>query len=160
MQEHSSMQHDRHDRASPSVCFKHAGRLRRHVPSHVSRIDGWGEFRNNINMAYLVLTMAAPMGTLILLTLASMYPNKPLNLASYAGLILVFVTGLADTRAQAFAHDRQFIAPMIPHHSGAILMCREATLRDPGLVSLCADIQRAQRREIQRMDEARQRLRD
>jgi uncharacterized protein (DUF305 family) len=29
---------------------------------------------------------------------------------------------------------------MIPHHSGAILMCREASLSDPELVDLCGEI--------------------
>ena len=40
---------------------------------------------------------------------------------------------------------------MIPHHSGAILMCREASLRDPELKTLCQDIIRSQQQEIEQM---------
>ena len=40
---------------------------------------------------------------------------------------------------------------MIPHHSGAILMCREASLTDPEIVALCGQIQRSQRAEIEQM---------
>ena len=47
---------------------------------------------------------------------------------------------------------------MIPHHSGAILMCREATLADPELMALCDEIIDAQRSEIQQMEEIRARL--
>lgn len=41
---------------------------------------------------------------------------------------------------------------MIPHHSGAILMCREASLSDPELVTLCGEITQAQREEIDQME--------
>jgi uncharacterized protein (DUF305 family) len=48
---------------------------------------------------------------------------------------------------------------MIPHHSGvAILMCREATLTDQELVSLCQEIMEAQRSEIVQMEQIRARL--
>jgi uncharacterized protein (DUF305 family) len=41
---------------------------------------------------------------------------------------------------------------MTPHHSGAILMCREADIRDQELVQLCGDIIEAQRREIEQIE--------
>jgi len=63
------------------------------------------------------------------------------------------------TRAQAVIDDRQFIASMIPHHSGAILMCREASLSDPELVTLCGEITQAQREEIDQMERIAARLR-
>jgi uncharacterized protein (DUF305 family) len=37
------------------------------------------------------------------------------------------VGSFGATRAQAFIDDRSFIDSMIRHHSGAMLMCREAT---------------------------------
>ena len=40
---------------------------------------------------------------------------------------------------------------MIPHHSGAVLMCREAELSDPELRTLCQQIIRNQREEIAQM---------
>jgi uncharacterized protein (DUF305 family) len=48
---------------------------------------------------------------------------------------------------------------MIPHHSGAILMCREAELLDRELAVLCDDIIDAQRREIEQMVAIGERLR-
>lgn len=123
-----------------------------------SMIDGWADFRNNVNMFYMALTMVAPMGVLMLATMGGMYSNKPLNLALYAVLMLLFVLALAATRLQTGVNDRQFIASMIPHHSGAILMCREAELRDPELVKLCNDITSSQRREIEQMKAIKARL--
>jgi uncharacterized protein (DUF305 family) len=123
-----------------------------------SMIDGWPDFRNNINMLYMALTMVAPMGILMLATMGSMYGNRRANLFLYVGLGVLFVGAFAGTRFQAGVDDRQFIASMIPHHSGAILMCREAQLSDPELLSLCREIEVAQRREIDQMNAIRARL--
>ena len=122
-------------------------------------IDGWGDFRNNVNMFYMALTMLAPMGMIMLATMGSMYGNKPLNLALYAGLAVLFVASLWATRAQALVDDKQFVDSMLPHHSGAILMCREARLTDPELVKLCGEIVKAQRAEISQMEAIAARLR-
>jgi uncharacterized protein (DUF305 family) len=89
-------------------------------------IDGLGDFRNNVNRLYMALTMLAPMGMIMLATMGSMYGNKALNLALYAGLAILFAGSLWATRIQALVDDKQFVDSMIPHHSGAILMCREA----------------------------------
>ena len=122
-------------------------------------IDGRGDFRNNVNMFYMALTMLAPMGMIMLATMGSMYGNKPLNLALYAGLAALFAASLWATRAQALVDDKQFVDSMIPHHSGAILMCREARLADPELVKLCGDIVKAQRAEIGQREAIAARLR-
>ncbi|RZA15064.1 MAG: DUF305 domain-containing protein, partial [Proteobacteria bacterium] len=122
-------------------------------------IDGWGDYRNNVNMLYMALTMLAPMGVIMLATMGKMYGNKPLNLALYAGLTVLFFASLLATRRQALVDDRQFIESMIPHHSGAILMCREATLADPELLKLCGEIVKAQRAEIEQMEAIAARLR-
>lgn len=114
-----------------------------------SMIDGRGDFRNNLNTVYMALTMVAPMGLLMLATMGGMYPNRRLNLALYAGFAVLFVAAFAGIRTQAPIGDRQFIASMIPHHSGAILMCREAGLGDRELIDLCRSISEGQRREIE-----------
>ncbi|MDX3977423.1 DUF305 domain-containing protein [Shinella sp.] len=123
-----------------------------------SMIDGWADFRNNLNMFYMALTMVAPMGVIMLATMGKMYGNKRLNILLYIGLAALFFAALAGTRTQALIGDRQFIASMVPHHSGAILMCREADLEDMDLVSLCAEIARGQRAEIEQMNAIRSRL--
>jgi uncharacterized protein (DUF305 family) len=121
-------------------------------------IDGSGDYRNNVNMLYMALTMLAPMGMVMLATMRSMYGNKRLNLALYAGLLALLVASFLATRSQALVHDRQFVDSMIPHHSGAILMCREARLTDPELVTLCGEIVKAQRAEIRQMEAIAARL--
>jgi uncharacterized protein (DUF305 family) len=40
---------------------------------------------------------------------------------------------------------------MIPHHSGAILMCEEASLTDPEIIGLCKQIVESQEQEIAKM---------
>lgn len=123
-----------------------------------SMIDGWGDFRTNLNTFYMALTMVAPMGIIMLATMSGMYRNKGLNVALYIGLVALFVAAFGGTRTQAVIGDRQFIASMIPHHSGAILMCREASLTDQELVDLCRSISQGQRQEIEQMNAIRTRL--
>jgi uncharacterized protein (DUF305 family) len=40
---------------------------------------------------------------------------------------------------------------MIPHHSGAILMCERAKISDPQVKNLCREIIESQKREIDEM---------
>jgi uncharacterized protein (DUF305 family) len=100
-------------------------------------IWSWGEFVQNINFFYMALTMAMPMGMLMLLMMGSMYANSRLNLILYVVMGLIFVLSFAAVRSQALVGDKQFVRSMIPHHSGAILMCNEANLRDAELRELC-----------------------
>lgn len=123
-----------------------------------SMIDGWGDFRNNLNTFYMALTMVAPIGIIMLATMRGMYGRTTWNMALYAGLAILFVAALAGTRQQTAIGDGQFIASMIPHHSGAILMCREATLKDAELIKLCEQISSGQRREIEQMNAIQARL--
>lgn len=123
-----------------------------------SMIDGWSDFRNNLNMFYMAVTMWAPMGIFMLATMPGMFPNRSLNIALYVIFALLTVGSFWATRTQSLIDDRQFIDSMIPHHSGAILMCREATLADPELKTLCEAITKAQREEIERMENIRIRL--
>ncbi|ETR79344.1 hypothetical protein X566_00065 [Afipia sp. P52-10] len=122
-------------------------------------IDGWPDYRNNINMLYMALTMWAPMGILMLATMAGMYQDARTNIILYVVFALVTLGSFWATRSQALVGDRQFIQSMVPHHSGAILMCREAKLQDPELVKLCQEISQGQRREIEQMNAIAARLR-
>ena len=124
-----------------------------------SMIDGWHDFRNNINMLYMAVTMWAPMGIFMLATMPGMFPNKRLNIAHYAVFALLTIGSFWATRSQAASRNWQFVASMIPHHSGAILMCNEAKLSDPELVTLCSQIVRNQRQEIDQMNKIAARLR-
>jgi uncharacterized protein (DUF305 family) len=114
-------------------------------------IASGNEFFNNINMFYMALMMAAPMGPIMILTMSSMYQNQAMNIAFHVAFAVIFFAAFFAIRQQAFVGDRQFLRSMIPHHSGAILMCREAKLTNPELRTLCANIIRSQAEEIAQM---------
>ncbi len=109
------------------------------------------EFIQNINFFYMALIMWAPMSVVMLWTMKSMYPNSFLNLGLYALFSVVFVLSLWGMRDQLLVGDRQFLRSMIPHHSGAILMCERSALSDPEIRNLCEGIVRAQKEEIAQM---------
>jgi len=114
-------------------------------------IDGLGSFYNNLNMFYMTLMMVAPMVVLMIVAMRHMFPSKGLNAALLAGSITIFLGSFALIRTQTTVGDTQFLRSMIPHHSGAILMCREASLSDPEVKALCDGIIRSQRQEIDQM---------
>jgi len=121
-------------------------------------IWSWGEFIQNVNFFYMALVMWAPMAAVMLLTMKPMYANARLNLLLYALFAIVFVLSFAAIRAQVLVGDKQFLSSMIPHHSGAILMCEQARISDPEIKTLCGQIIKSQAEEIDRMKTIRNRL--
>lgn len=115
-------------------------------------IYSWGEFIQNINFFYMAIMMATPMVAMMPLMMGSMYPNKKVNILIYAGCGVLFVLAFVAIRAQLFVSDEAFLQSMIPHHSGAILMCKEANISDPQVKALCREIISSQRREIDEME--------
>ena len=61
-------------------------------------------------------------------------------------------------RLQTTVADGQFLRSMIPHHSSAILMCREASLQDHEIRDLCRNITSGQQQEIDQMNAILRRL--
>ncbi|HZH44085.1 MAG TPA: DUF305 domain-containing protein [Lysobacter sp.] len=114
-------------------------------------VDGWSGVYLNLNQAYMAGLMAAPMVALELLLMKRMYGNARLNTVLIVLSLAATVLFWALLRTQAAIGDAQFLRSMIPHHSGALLMCREARLSDPRLQALCRDIQAGQQREIELM---------
>jgi hypothetical protein len=108
-------------------------------------------FYLNINNVWMTLMMVTPMALVMLFAMRSMFPSRSRNLALIVGAVVVFGIGYYGMRAQVGVGDEQFLRSMIPHHSGAILMCEEAKLTDPELKQLCVEIIDAQRREIAQM---------
>lgn len=115
-------------------------------------------FHFNLNNVYMTLMMVAPMTVVMLIAMRSMYRSRRLNLLIGGGAVAVFVASFAAMRTQAAVGDAELVRSMIPHHSGAILMCEQAALTDPEIVRLCADIVQAQRREIAQMQAILDRL--
>jgi uncharacterized protein (DUF305 family) len=111
----------------------------------------WGEFVQNINFFYMALVMWAPMAAIMLLTMRPMYPNMKLNGLLYLGFAAVFILSMVGIRQQSLVGDRQFLRSMIPHHSGAVLMCEKAKISDSEIRTLCQEIIRSQTSEIDQM---------
>jgi hypothetical protein len=116
-----------------------------------SMIYSGAEFIQNINFFYMAIEMAMPMIVLMPLMMKMMYPDRKLNLLVYVGSVILFVLAFLAVRSQALVGDRQFLRSMIPHHSGAILMCERAKIRDPEIQDLCQQIIASQKQEIAQM---------
>ena len=121
-------------------------------------VDVWENVYPNLNQAYMAGLMAAPMVVIELVVMRGMYHNKKLNALLIAGSVALGVLFFAGIRQQTFISDTQFIRSMIPHHSGAILMCNEASLQDQELRELCKNINASQAEEIRQMKAILQRL--
>jgi uncharacterized protein (DUF305 family) len=78
----------------------------------------------------------------------SMYPHRKLNQALLAASGILLAICWTSIRAQTAITDRQFLKSMIPHHAGAILMCKQTELRDAELERLCRTIIASQQQEI------------
>lgn len=115
-------------------------------------------FYNNLNMAYMTLMMVAPMTLVMLGAMRSMFPSRRTNIAIAIAAVAVFGVSFYAVRTQALVGNKAFLESMIPHHSGAILMCERAKIADPEVVALCDEIVESQRREISQMQAILKRL--
>ena len=114
-------------------------------------VDSLENVFNNVNQVYMAGLMAAPMVVIELLLMGSMYENKRLNMLLLTGAIVAGLAFFLGIRQQTAVGDEQFLRSMIPHHAGAILMCREASLQDPDIRALCLSIIESQESEIRLM---------
>ena len=106
---------------------------------------------NSLNQVYMAGLMTAPMVVIELVLMSGMYKNKKLNVVLIAGSCVAGIAFLLFIRQQTAISDRQFLRSMIPHHSGAILMCNESSLQDQRILELCKAIVVGQQQEIDQM---------
>lgn len=111
-------------------------------------VDRCTSVYNSMKQVYMAGRMAAPMVATELAVMGAMYSDRRLNAILIAASVAVGVLVWMLIRTQAGVGDWQFLRSMIPHHSGAILMCGTAKLSDPELRRLCAEIIVAQKAEI------------
>ncbi len=116
-------------------------------------------FHLNLNNVYMTLMMVAPMAVVMLVAMRSMFKSRRLNLIVAALAVVGFAIGWYGMRTQAAIGNSEFLRAMIPHHSGAILMCGQAKITDPEIVTLCREIVEAQKREIAQMETILARIR-
>jgi hypothetical protein len=121
-------------------------------------VDKFEDVYPNHNQAYMAALMVAPMAIIELLLMGSMYPQKRVNALIILGAIVLLAAAWFAIRYQAGIGDEQFVKSMIPHHSGAILMCDGAKLQDAELRQLCTGISAGQQAEIDQMRSILERL--
>lgn len=105
----------------------------------------------SLNQIYMAGLMTAPMLILEVILMGSMYENKRAIRIIMGVSVVVFVACFVFIRQQTGITDGEFIRSMIPHHSGAILMCEQASISDSELRALCDEVIVAQQQEIDQM---------
>ena len=105
----------------------------------------------NVNQFYMAGLMAAAMVAIEIGVMWSMYPSRRANAAIVVAGLAALAAFWGLIRAQSAVADEQFLKSMIPHHAGAILMCRKAALQDAEIQALCKEIVSSQQREIAQM---------
>ena len=115
-------------------------------------VDRFASVHPNLNQAYMAALMAAPMVLIELGLMSSMYHNRTANIVIAAVSVVATIGFFLTIRQQTAIGDTQFLRSMIPHHSGAILMCQKAALSDPAIKKLCDQIIESQRSEIAQME--------
>ena len=116
-----------------------------------SMVNTLGDVYNSLNQVYMAGLMTAPMVVIELVLMSAMYKNRKLNSLIIAGSCVAGIAFFLLIRQQTAISDRQFLRSMIPHHSGAILMCDEASLQDQRIRELCKTIVAGQQQEIDQM---------
>ena len=114
-------------------------------------VDRLANVYPNFNQFYMAGLMAAAMIAIELVVMGGMYPNKRLNVILIAASLVALALFWILIRRQTAIRERQFLKSMIPHHAGAILMCRQARLHDAQIKKLCSEIIASQQSEIAQM---------
>lgn len=111
-------------------------------------VDRFVNVYPNFNQFYMAGIMTIPMILIELVFMGSMYHNKKLNTTIAIFSIGIFAVLLFFLRRQVAIDDKEFLKSMIPHHAGALLMCKYAKLQDSEIQALCKNISTSQQSEI------------
>ena len=114
-------------------------------------IDEADHFYISITRIYMALLMVSLMAIVMMGMMGKMYPNKKLNTGIMVGAVILFGLVLAGLRTQTPIGDVQYMKAMIPHHSSAIMVSKNANLKDPEVIKLSEGIIASQEKEIAEM---------
>lgn len=114
-------------------------------------VDQFANVYTNLNQLYMAGVMTLPMIIIELWLMGEMYPNKRINAALLISCSALFFILILFVRKQTAITDKEFLKSMIPHHAGALLMCKRAKLQDPEIKELCTKIIEGQQTEIEFM---------
>lgn len=114
-------------------------------------VDRFENVFPNLNQFYMAALMTAPMVIIELVVMRSMYKSRSANIAIVVASAILLAGSWVGIRQQVGISDGQFLKSMIPHHAGAVLMCEKAPVNDAQIKSLCQEIIRSQKAEIDQM---------
>lgn len=115
-------------------------------------VTRFSDIHLNFNQVYMAALMAAPMVAIELALMARMYESRLLNAIALVASGAVFILSFLAIRTQTAIGDSEFLRSMIPHHSAAVLMCRESPIEDARIRDLCGRIIVNQEAEIAEMN--------
>jgi uncharacterized protein (DUF305 family) len=121
-------------------------------------IDQLAHYHTSATRIYMTLLMVAPMAVVMMLMMGKMYPNQKLNTGIILSAVVVFIFVLIGLRTQTPIGDVQYMKAMIPHHSSAIMVSKQANLQDPEVKKLSEQIIQSQEKEIAEMEAMIKRL--
>lgn len=101
---------------------------------------------------FMALIMGAAMMFIMLAFMLGMYKNSKVNVAVFAGSVLLLLLSVWLVRSQTTVTGVDYMEAMIPHHSIAILTSERSGIEDPRVRELADEIIAAQRREIKEME--------
>lgn len=102
----------------------------------------------NFNQFYMAVVMTATMVVIEVVVMNSMYEGRRIKAIVIGLSLIALMLFFTFTRTQVAISDHEFLKSMIPHHGGAILMCKNTNLQDPEIKELCRSITSGQQSEI------------
>ena len=115
-------------------------------------MDKAAHYHTSLTRIYMALLMVSAMAIVMMLMMGKMYADKKANTGIMIAGAVVFVLVLTGLRTQTPIGDVQYMKAMIPHHSSAILVSKNANIIDPEVKKLSEDIIKAQEKEIAEME--------
>ena len=123
-----------------------------HVLMYVNSADILGHARISEMRILMTVMMGASMTVVMLAYMLRVYTRTRVNVAIFAGAVVVFAVAVFLIRSQVTVTDVDYMQGMIPHHSIAILTSENAQIEDVRVRELADAIIDAQEREIREMD--------
>lgn len=123
-----------------------------HLLMYVNSADILGHARISEMRILMTVIMGASMTVIMLAYMHRMYTRTWVNVAIFAGAVVVFAVAVFLVRTQVTVTDVDYMQGMIPHHSIAILASENAQIEDVRVRELADAIIDAQEREISEME--------
>lgn len=123
-----------------------------HLLMYVNSADILGHARISEMRILMTVMMGASMTVVMLAYMLRMYTRTAVNVAIFAGAVVVFAVSVFLIRSQVTVTDTDYMQGMIPHHSIAIITSENAQIEDVRVRALADAIIDAQEREIREME--------